>query len=548
MYRSRRIARAFGAALVGLGALAPAACNRPDGRGADVRSGPPASGQQLAARYCQSCHILPTPGLLDTASWDQWVLPRMARRLGLTGVGDPTHLERIEGGVAGELVREAHVFPDSALISRAEWDRLAAYYLRGAPAVLPRAATPPVVVGLPGFRVRVPDFHVANPMVTLVHVDAAHGRTYIGDANPGRSTLAVLDARGRPVQSYPLPSPVANLRVAGDTLGLVFMGRLDPSDVPRGSLAVIPSWHPGAAPTIAWEVDTLRRPVFASYADLNGDGREDAVVSEFGNLTGRLAWYERLPNGGSRRHPLTAEPGAMNTVVRDFDGDGRPDILALNAQADEGVSLFHSRPNGQFVREWLLRFPPSYGSSSMELADVDGDGYPDIVYTNGDNGDYPSPPKPYHGIHVFLNDGHWHFAEKYFFPMPGAYKAIARDFDGDGKVDIAAIAFYPDYTAPAPLPFVFLHGLGGMRFEARTFPDANRGRWLTMDAGDVNGDGRDDLVLGAFAAMGAPGDRSGLAARWHRPDAPTVLILENTSTRAGAPSSARRTRPALGTR
>ena len=473
--------------------------------------------------------MLPDPGLLDRTTWDEWILPRMARRLGLHGVGNPAHLEAIEGGIAGQIVRAAHVFPDSAAISRADWDRLAAYYLREAPAAMPAGSTPTAAVGLPGFRVVSPDFHVPNPMVTLVRVDAARHRVFVGDGNPGRSTLAVLDGRGRLLESHPIPSPVSNLRVSGDTLGVVFMGRLNPSDAPRGSLAVISSWRAGADPSIAWEVDTLQRPVYASYADLNGDGVEDAVVSEFGNLTGRLAWYERLPNGASRRHVLAAQPGAMTSVVRDFDGDGRPDILVLTAQADEGVSLFHNRPDGTFTRERLLRFPPSYGSSSIDVADVDGDGSPDVVYTNGDNGDYPSPPKPYHGVHVFLNDGHGHFAEKYFFPMPGAYKAVARDFDGDGKVDIAAIAFYPDYTAPAPLPFVYLQGLGGLRFKPRTFPDANRGRWLTMDAGDINGDGRDDLVLGSFAAMAPQGDKNGLMARWHRPDAPTVLILENTS-------------------
>ncbi len=522
MYRSTHLVRAFGATLV---ALAAFACARPDAPAARATR----SGEQLATQYCQGCHILPTPDLLDTASWNQYVLPRMARRLGLRGVGKPENLEVLEGGVGGQIVRAAHVFSDSALLTRAEWDRLAAYYVRNAPAVLPAAATPAVTVGLPGFRVRVPDFHIANPMVTLVQVDAAHGRTYVGDANPGHSVLAVLDQRGHAVATHPIPSPVSNLHVSGDTLGLVFMGKLNPSDVPRGALALISSWGAGGGPNIAWEVDTLQRPVFASYADLNGDGVEDAVVSEFGNLTGRLAWYERLRGGGSRRHVLNAEPGAMNTVVQDVDGDGRPDILALNAQADEGISVFHNRPDGSFVREWLLRFPPSYGSTSMSLGDVNGDGHPDIIYTNGDNGDYPSPAKPYHGIHVYANDGRGRFAERYFFPMPGAYKAVARDFSGTGRVDIAAISFYPDYTAAAPLSFVYLENLGGMKFRAWTFADANRGRWLTMDVGDVNGDGRDDLVLGSFAAMDGQGDRRGLSAGWRRPDAPTVLILENTA-------------------
>ena len=76
----------------------------------------------------------------------------------------------------------------------------------------------------------------------------------------------------------------------------------------------------GGAPAVAWRVDTLQRPVFASYGDLSGDGVEDVVVSEFGNLTGRLAWHERLAGGGSRRHVLSDRPGALATAVRDVDG------------------------------------------------------------------------------------------------------------------------------------------------------------------------------------------------------------------------------------
>lgn len=507
-----------------LAATVAAACGTRDA----ARPAANASGKQLAERYCQSCHVLPAPALLDRATWERWVLPRMARRLGRPGVGWPADDEPLEGGEGGRLVREAGVFPDSARISSAEWQRLAEYYVRLAPESLPRAAVPAVRVGMPGFRVRAAAFRVASPMVTLVQIDTLRHRVFVGDATPGHGTLAVLDGRGATIGTSPLASPVSHLRVTGDTLALLLMGELHPSDAPRGALVVAPARRGGGEPAIAWRVDGLQRPVYASYADLSGDGVDDVVVSEFGNLTGRLDWYERLPDGGSRRHALTSQPGAITTIVRDFDGDGRLDVLALTAQGDEGVSLFHGRAGGEFTRERVLRFPPSYGSTSMQLADVNGDGHEDLVYTNGDAGDYPGPAKPYHGIRIFLGDGRGRFAESYFFAMPGAYKAIARDFDGDGDVDVAAIAFYPDYASGAPLSFVYLENVGGLRFRAWTFADADRGRWLTMDAGDVDGDGDVDLVLGSFAQLDALGDERERAARWRRPDAPTALILENT--------------------
>jgi len=165
---------------------------------------------------------------------------------------------------------------------------------------------------------------------------------------------------------------------------------------------------------------------------------------------------------------------------------------------------------------------------------VNGDGHPDIVHTSGDNGDFPSPAKPYQGVRIFLNDGHGKFAERYFFAMPGAFKAVARDFDGDGDVDVAATAFYADYGASAPLPFVYLEHVGGaggpgaLRFTPRTFAGAARGRWLTMDAGDVDGDGDVDLVLGSFAQVFTAGSPADSAAPWRRPGGPAVVILENT--------------------
>jgi hypothetical protein len=478
--------------------------------------------------------MLPAPALLDSASWQRFVLPRMARRLGIHGIGAAADEEPLEEGDGGALVRAAGIFPDSAIIARADWDRIAAYYLHQAPAHQAAPAIPPVAVGIPGFRVRIPDIHIASPSVTLLHIDSVQRRIYVGDATFGRSSLNILDDKGHTLTTLPLRSALSGLQTSGDTMRAVFMGQLNPSDAPRGAVALISSWREGHNPIVDWEVDDLQRPVFGTWADLSGDGIEDVLVSEFGNLTGHLAWYERLPGGRNRKHLLTSQPGAITTLVRDMDGDGKLDVLALTAQGDEGISLFHGRGGGNFEMERLLRFPPSYGSTSMQVVDMNGDGHSDILYTNGDAADYPGPVKPYHGIRIFLDDGHGRYGEKYFFPMPGAYKAIARDFDGDGDIDIAAISFFPDYASAKPLSFVYLENIGGLQFKASTFADADRGRWLTMDAGDLRGDGTVDIVLGSFAHMNTQGDESARA-RWHQPGAPTILILENTRGKATRP-------------
>ena len=141
----------------------------------------------------------------------------------------------------------------------------------------------------------------------------------------------------------------------------------------------------------------------------------------------------------------------------------------------------------------------------------------------GDNADYSVVLKPYHGVYIFLNDGKNGFEQQYFFPINGCYKAVARDFDGDGDLDLATISFFADYATQPEEGFVYLENKGDLQFTPYTVPEAASGRWLTMDAGDVDGDGRIDLVLGNFS-MGPTLRRP--KADWAK--APPFLFLKNT--------------------
>ncbi|MEO6931785.1 MAG: VCBS repeat-containing protein, partial [Chitinophagaceae bacterium] len=150
---------------------------------------------------------------------------------------------------------------------------------------------------------------------------------------------------------------------------------------------------------------------------------------------------------------------------------------------------------GGYHGEEILRFPSSYGSTSFQFADMNADGYRDIIYTCGDNGDVTTVLKPYHGIYIYLNDGKDYFSQSFFYPMHGCYKAIARDFSRTGRPDLAAIAYFTDSSNPEW--FVYLRNDGGMKFTAFAAPpEVNFDSALTMDAGDFDHDGLIDIVIG----------------------------------------------------
>lgn len=487
------------------------------------------SGAALAETYCQSCHLLPEPDLLSKADWEQHVLPQMALFMGRYDDGTPPD-SLFEDGVGGTLVRKAGIYPQEPVLPREQWATIVAHFREQAPAALPPAERPSATVDLKHFDVHAHDTRVPPSMTSLVWVDPSRSLIYVGDVKADYSTLAVLDPRGEVVQQLaPLKGP-SHLERVEDTLFVLEAGRLLPTDAPSGRLVKLYRL-PGQAQygALAPVLDSLHRPVHFARDDLNGDGRPDFVVSEFGRHLGRLSWFEVLGDGRYQRHVLKEQPGATRSVIHDMNGDSRPDIVALMAQGDEGVFLFENEGGGRFTERPLLRFPPSYGSTSFDLVDLNGDDRLDILYTAGDNGDYTPPPrKPYHGVRGFLNDGSNRFEEAFFFPLRGAYGATTADFDHDGDLDIAAIAFYPGYADTPGEGFVYLENTGGFQFSPFTFASQGDGRWMVIDSGDLDRDGDADLVIGSFVGLLEPHIPDARQRRWLE-QSPSFLVLENTT-------------------
>lgn len=479
--------------------------------------GPSNSGEALARVYCASCHMFPGPDLLDKKTWNEQTLPRMSIRLGLAP-------EEIERHPEAKLLKASGIFPALPMISDADWKAIVKYYLETAPEKpLPQGARAEIKVGLDLFEMEKPKHKMPVPSTTLVKISEREHKVYLGDAET--RALGIYTFDGRPPESIPIGNIPVSLRETPGGIYLTMIGRFLPSDDPKGAFAFLERPGQGlAAPQLI--LTNLARPSHAEFADFNGDGRTDFVLSEFGNNTGRLSWFENLGNEQYRERLLLPRPGAVRSAAHDFNRDGHPDIAVLLAQDQETLYLLLNDGHGNFSTNHIVfTKPPIYGHTGFEIVDFNKDGLPDFLVTNGDNGEYPSPPKRYHGIRLHLNRGGLRFEEVFFYPLNGAFCARARDFDQDGDLDIAAISFFPDYEKSPRESFVYLENKGNMQFTAATFSQCIVGRWLVMDAGDLDGDGDMDIVLGSY--INGPGAVPAWLKRdWDR-FSPSILVLRN---------------------
>jgi len=187
----------------------------------------------------------------------------------------------------------------------------------------------------------------------------------------------------------------------------------------------------------------------------------------------------------------------------DLDQDGRMDIVALISQEHELVEVLLNQGDGRFSPHPLWAAPDlTFGSSGIELVDLDRDGDTDILYSNGDAFDNVFV-NPSHGIQWLENQGGLHFVYHRLTDLIGAYRARAVDLDLDGDLDILAAAWLPERVKPPNVP---VHDLPTIICLEQTAPGAfvrhtlQRGRPqnVALEVADLDQDGDPDFVVGAM--------------------------------------------------
>ncbi len=471
----------------------------------------------LFESHCGSCHITPKREDLPKEIWEKAILPEMAARMGLR----ENNYDPLTGLSYEEMdaVIKTGIYPLTPTISLEDWQLLKEYIIGGAPDSLYSSVNRTKSSELANFfPIQISLDEKKRRSYTYLEFKPALNKILLGDMT---GELLTFDLKtGMEVLGY-YESPVVSYDTKNKESYVTTIGYIHPSAIAKGKV------FKNTSPDSLIIASELHRPVHTLIEDLNDSGTVELVISEFGNLTGELSLFVKNINGEYDKTVLLNQPGTIRVIAQDMDDDGRKDLVALTSQGDESITILYQKQHLSFEAHKVLRFSPVYGSSWFELIDYEGDGDLDLVTVHGDNADKSYVQKPYHGMRLHLNDGDNNFTEVYFYPMNGATRVVASDFDKDGDIDFGLLSTFPDYKNAADRSFVFLENKDPKAYDFDTFTveASMKGKWFLMDSGDIDGDGDEDIILSSFALpfIPAPEDYTLL---WKK-EALDLLILEN---------------------
>ena len=377
-----------------------------------------------------------------------------------------------------------------------------------------------VIIGAPGYT----------------NGQSTEGRAYVyhGSAT-GLNLLAWTAESNQADNSFGLSVATAG-DVNGDGFADVVVGNKDwtngqftegRADVYQGSAA-------GLMSTSSWTAEGNQASAqfgisAATAGDVNGDGYSDLIVGAYQYDNGQADEggafvYRGAAAGLSTTAAWTAEsnkPGAQFgysvATAGDVNGDGFSDVIVAaptydNGENDEGVAfVYHGSVTGlSTTYAWTAesnQANASFGTSVATAGDVNGDGFSDVVvgaygYDNGESAE--GRAFVYHGSAAGLSTTYaWTAESNQAFAFFGFSVASAGDVNGDGFSDVVVGAHgYDNDEFAEGRAFVYHGSTSGLGATADWTAEpnqagANFGRSVAT-AGDVNGDGFSGVIVGAI--------------------------------------------------
>jgi hypothetical protein len=268
--------------------------------------------------------------------------------------------------------------------------------------------------------------------------------------------------------------------------------------------------------------------IAVSIADVNGDGKPDLIAA--GDCANGGCGGVLLGNGDGTFQPeMTFTTGGLIVfamVVGDVNGDGKPDVIVghqctTSTCHNSSIGVLLGNGNGTFLPAMIYDAGGIY-PDSIVLADLNGDSKPDIIVANSST----SITVNQGDVAILMGNGDGTFQTAVAYPASefGAATVDVADVDGDGKPDVVVAncsAVSGNCNGGGGNVGVLIGNGDGTVQPVVTFPPGGNTPF-GMALGDVNGDGKPDIVVGNCSSN-VCGQMSG-----------TVAVLLNTSLAATA--------------
>jgi hypothetical protein len=269
-------------------------------------------------------------------------------------------------------------------------------------------------------------------------------------------------------------------------------------------------------------LDHVARVTDVQAANLAGhkDGKLDLAVGQFGYNQGEIRWLKNLGDWKFESRTLLNLSGTINVCCADLCGRGYMDIVALVSQEWEEIVLFQNDGNGNFTNHVIFGSTnEDYGSSGLSLCDLNNDGRPDVLYTNGDGFAYADPgTRPWHGVQWLENRGNGFFKYHRLGDLAGAYAPVGVSLNNDGIMDVVCVSGFNDWRDKKAASLVAFKNDGKLNFTMHVLAHEPI-MLVTCAAGNLDNSGLPSIVAGGFAAY-PPFERMGRITVWHQKPKP----------------------------